>query len=118
MAPIAAFFFIVAIDFSRVFYYSTTLDNCARNGAYCGSNTASSQMPYDSVQQAAIADGSNFNPPLTTDNVSVSYTYDAQQNPTTITVTLTYPFTTMINYPGIPTTVNLVRQVEMPIAPP
>jgi hypothetical protein len=115
VAPVAAFVFVVAIDFSRIFYYTTILDNCARNGALYGSNTANWQMPYNSIQLAAIADGSNLSPALTTDNVSVSY--DNPTTPTTITVTITYPFTTMINYPGIPSAVNLSRSVEMAMAP-
>jgi Flp pilus assembly protein TadG len=117
IAPVAAFLFVVAVDFSRIFYYSTTLDNCARNGALYGSKASNSQMPYSSIEQATIADGGSLSPAMTTDNVHVSYTYDAQLNPTTITVQVTYPFTTMFTYPGVPSMVNLIRQVEMPIAP-
>src|SRR5262249_60739649 len=33
LAPFLAFLFVIAIDWSRVFYFSLVVDNCARNGA-------------------------------------------------------------------------------------
>jgi hypothetical protein len=73
-------------------------------------------MPYSGVAQAAIADGANLNPPLSTDNVTVTNGTDANGNPN-VTVTVNYTFNTITNYPGLPNTVNLTRSVEMRVAP-
>jgi Flp pilus assembly protein TadG len=116
LLPILMFLLLVAVDYARIFYYSLTIENCARNGAQFACNTSNYQMPYSSIQQAAIADGGNLNPPLTTANVSVANGTDANNNPT-VTVTVSYTFQTITGYPGLPSTVNLVRSVEMRVAP-
>jgi Flp pilus assembly protein TadG len=124
--PLLMFLFVIAIDYARILYYSLTIENCARNGAQFASNifnnqsaNSNSQMPSsynNSIPQAAIADGVNLNPPLTTANVTVSNGTDANNNPT-VTVTVNYTFQTVTNYPGLPSTVNLVRSVTMRYAP-
>src|SRR4051812_16370068 len=38
LLPFLAFLFVIAIDWSRVFYYSLVVDNCARNGAVYSSD--------------------------------------------------------------------------------
>jgi Flp pilus assembly protein TadG len=116
LLPLLMFLLVIAIDYGRIFYYSLTLENCARNGALLGSNVSSYQTPYGSIQQAAIADGANLDPPLTTDNVAVANGSDANNNPT-VTVTVSYSFQTITGYPGLPRTVNLSRSVEMRVAP-
>ena len=118
LTPLLAFLFVITLDFGRIFYYTTTLDNCARNGALAGTNTANAQMPYASIAAATVADGASLSPPLTSSNVTVSYTYDVNNKATTITVQVNYSFTTFIAYPALPGTVNVMRQVEMAIAPP
>src|SRR5690349_9373587 len=40
LLPFLAFMFVIGLDFARVFYFSITLTNCARNGAYYGSQDA------------------------------------------------------------------------------
>ena len=39
LLSILSFLFVVCIDFARVFYFSLTLKNCARNGAYYASDS-------------------------------------------------------------------------------
>ncbi len=116
LLPLLVFLFLIAIDYARIFYYSLTLDNCARNGALYASNAFNYPMPYTSVAQAAIADGTNLNPPLTASDITVANGTDANGNPC-VTVTINYTFQTVTNYPGLPSSVNLVRSVEMRVAP-
>ena len=73
-------------------------------------------MPYSSIAQAAIADGANLNPPLTASDVTVSNGTDANGNPN-VTVTVSYTFRAITKYPGLPSTINLTRSVEMRVAP-
>lgn len=116
LLPLLMFLFVIAIDYGRIFYYSLTLENCARNGAVFGSNVSNYSTPYSSIQQAAIADGANLTPPLTTDDVAVANGNDADNNPT-VTVTVSYSFRTITGYPGLPRTVNLSRSLAMRVAP-
>lgn len=116
LLPVLMFLLMMAVDYARIFYYSLTIENCARNGAFFACNASNYQMSYSSIQQAAIADGANLNPPLTTANVNVANGIDANNNPT-VTVTVNYTFQTITGYPGLPNTVNLVRSVEMRVAP-
>lgn len=116
LLPLLTILFLIATDYARVFYCSLTLENCARNGALCACNAFNYPMPYSSIAQAAIADGSNLNPPLTGSNVTVSNGTDANGN-ASVTVTVSYTFQTITNYPGLPSAINLTRSVEMRVAP-
>ncbi len=49
LLPFLCFLFVIAVDFARVFYFTLTLQNCARNGAYYASN-------YPGIYSYASAD--------------------------------------------------------------
>lgn len=113
LLPLLCFLFVVAIDFSRVFYYSVTITSCARNGAlYASDPVAAAESPYTSTQQAALAEASGLSPQPT---VSSATGTDADGHPSA-TVTVSYPFQTITNYPGIPATLTLTRSVQMRVA--
>jgi Flp pilus assembly protein TadG len=121
MAPLLCILFIITVDFSRAFYCQLTLNDCARNGAHFAANLRSYQetgwvSPYDDATSAALAEGSNLNPPLTADQVSVVNGTGSDGNPNA-TVTVTYTFTTIMTYPGLNNTFNLKAKVSTRIAP-
>ena len=71
LLPFLAFLFVVAVDFGRVFYYSLTIENCARNGALYGSDPFEpAQSTYATVSDAALADAGNIQPPPTITSVN------------------------------------------------
>jgi hypothetical protein len=108
------FLFVIALDFGRVFFYSQVITACARNGALyaCDANTQA-KSPYASVEDAALASAAGLTPAPT---VSSSTTTDASGN-ACVQVTVAWQFQTITSYPGIPTTVDLVRTVQMRVAP-
>ena len=113
LLPFLAFLFVIALDWARIFYYSETVANCARNGALYGSDPYSSyKSPYTSVTQAALADASNLSPAPT-----VTSTSGSDSNGSYVEVTVSYPFQTVTNFPGVPASTNVVRTVRMNIAP-
>jgi len=119
--PFLVFIFLIAVDFSRVFYHSLTIANCARNGAVFASQVNNSKSwqngtAVTSIQQAALADGGNLNPPLISNDISVSQGLDADGN-SCVTVSVSYTFQTITDFPGIPNSTNLVRKVQMRVAP-
>lgn len=110
--PFLMFLFIVTVDFARVFYYSQTLANCARNGALYGSNLVTAQSPYTSIEQAALADATNLSPQPT---VTSSTGTDTAGNPY-VKVTVAWDFHTIASLPNVPSTVSLSRSSQMRVA--
>ena len=114
LLPLLGFLLVATVDYSRLFFYSVRLTNCARNGALYGRSSAFDPLsPYASLQQAALADVAD----LPIQPVVTSTTGVGLGGQSYIEVKVTYPFTTFAKYPGIPSTVNLERTVRMPIAP-
>jgi Flp pilus assembly protein TadG len=113
LLPFLAFLFVIAVDWARIFYYSVIVTNCARNGAlYLSDPTPRSASPYTSVAQAALADAPNLNPSPT-----VTSTSGSDSSGPYVEVTVSYPFRTVTNFPGVPTNTTLVRTVRMSVAP-
>lgn len=111
--PLLVFIFVVAVDFSRLFYYSVTLTNCARAGAmYASDPTTSAESPFASAQAAALADATNLNPAPT---ITTLYGADATGKPYA-EVSAAYTFRTITGFPGIPNEVNLTRTVRMTVS--
>ncbi len=109
LLPFLAFLLVVAVDYARVFYYSLTITNCARNGALYGCDPVTAQQSaYTSVEEAALADASNLQP---TPTVSSKTVPDAGGDQ--IEVTVNYTFNTITKYPGVPNTLDLSRTVRM-----
>jgi hypothetical protein len=114
LLPFLAFIFVISVDWARVFYYSMIIDNCARNGAlYASDPLAAAQSPYTSVTQAALADAGNLNPQPT---VSSTNGVDKDKNPYT-EVNVSWTFSTVTNYPGVPNANTLSRTVRVRVAP-
>jgi Flp pilus assembly protein TadG len=111
LLPVLTFLVIVAVDFGRAFYYQVTITNCARNGALYASDPASPlRNTYTDYKQAAIADGQNLNPPLTTNQVSSTSGTDGYGS--YVEVTVQYSFSTVTSYLGF-NSVSLSRKVRM-----
>lgn len=114
LLPFLCFGFLVVFDFCRVFYYSVAVSNCARNGALFGSADKSHAVDTNGILATAKTDAGN----LTLTQLGVSSSTDSSSNPTRVDVTVTYPFTTITQYPGIPRQTNLSRTVRMSVLPP
>jgi Flp pilus assembly protein TadG len=113
LLPFLAFLFVIGIDFARVFYYSVTVTNAARNGAVYGSQDAAHVADTAGIQAAALADATNLSPAPA---VSSTTTTDADGNPC-VQVTAAYTFRMITSYAGIPGSFDLSRTVQMRVAP-
>ena len=110
LLPLLAFLFVIAVDFGRVFYFSVTLQNCARAGAlYASDSYVADESPFANVEEAALADATDLSPAPTimtqdgTDSGGRSY----------VEVTAAYPFRSITQFPGVPQQTNLTRSVRM-----
>jgi Flp pilus assembly protein TadG len=113
LAPFLAFLFVIALDFARVFYYTMIVTNCARNGAYYGCNDTSTALNNDAIKAAAKKDAANLD--LT--NLNVTPTPNSSTSPTSLDVNVTYTFTTITRYPGVPSSLTISRTVRMKVSP-
>jgi Flp pilus assembly protein TadG len=113
LLPLLVFLFVIAADFARVYYFSLTLQNCARAGAlYASDPFVADESPFASYQAAALADAKNVTPQPT---ISKKDGADAIGRPY-VEVTAAYSFKTITGFPGVPNQVNLQRSVKMYVA--
>jgi len=109
LLPLLCFLFVITVDFARVIYFTVTITNCARNGAVYGSSTPIAANDTSGIQTQAQMDAGNLD--LTQLNVSSS------TDSSSVTVTVTYPFSTITNYPGVPSNLTISRTVQMRVSP-
>jgi Flp pilus assembly protein TadG len=112
--PLLAAFFLFTVDFARLYYHYTVVTNCARAGAlYAADPTAAAESPYADYKAAALADAADLpTEPSVTSNSGV----DADGN-AYVEVTVSYPFATVGDYPGLPNPINVTRTVRARVAP-
>jgi Flp pilus assembly protein TadG len=132
LAPFLAFLFVIAIDWARIFYYSITVRNCARNGAMYLSlqqSAKTTSKPYtDSgyvnlyansktpVTDAALADATNLTPTPTVTSTTGSDTYG---NYVEVTVSYTFHSVTHFSVANfvVPASTNVTSTVRMYVPP-
>ena len=114
VTPILTFVFVAGVDYARLFYASQIVTNCAYNGAVYGSRaTVDPSSQYGSLQAAALADAANLSPTPTVDSTTG---VDTNGN-SYFEASVSYPFQTVIPWPGIAEPTLLKRTVRMQMAP-
>jgi Flp pilus assembly protein TadG len=112
LLPFLGLIFVVTLDFGRIFYYTLTIENAARNGALWACDPYAPTMSYSTLQDAVKADASNLSPAIVDGNINSSNGTDPKGN-AVVSVTVSYDFTLITNYPGIPNPYTVTRTVEM-----
>ena len=108
--PVLAFLFQITADYSRLFFALATLSDSARAGAMYYATTATTS----SIQAVALADTTNLSP---TPTVTSTAGTDSAGN-STVTVTVSYPFSTLTSITGVASPATLSRSVTMMPNPP
>jgi Flp pilus assembly protein TadG len=113
LLPFLLFLFVIAVDWGRIFYCSQIVENCARNGAIYSSDLYSlTHSPYASLTAAALADAPDLTPQPTVTSSSGSDSYGNY-----VSCTVSYPFQTLTNFPGVPQSTPIVCTVKVYQAP-
>jgi TadE-like protein len=123
LLPLLAFIFVAGVDFARAFYYGMALDGCARNGALFGRISAGDpSSPFATVEAAVLSDAAaNGLSPAPTVAVGYGsaaggpYTSISRVSPGYVQVTVSWPFTTLSRFPGVPSETTLTRTCRMPV---
>lgn len=105
--PVLLILLLGAVDFGRLYYASVTVTGAARNGAQYAS-----ENPDDTagIRAAALEDAGVLNPQPT---VTVSGPDSDPAGGRYIGVRVTHTFRTLVPWPGIPSSVDISRQVVM-----
>jgi Flp pilus assembly protein TadG len=125
--PVLAIILVVAADFGRLFYTHLEVINAARAAAQYGSNSVVTAADSTGMVAAAKQDGVNVSNltvtasqctcgTATTSVPACSSTYcanDPQGN--YVVVNAQAPFSTIVKYPGLPTSVTLKSQAVMQV---
>ena len=110
LLPFLAVLLVLAVDWSRIFYCSVTIENCARNGAMYVSDPYSAVLsPYATMIDAALADAPNLSPQPTVS----SATGTDSDNHAYVECTVKYDFKTLTRLPLIPQTSTVTRTVRV-----
>ncbi|HSQ57446.1 MAG TPA: TadE/TadG family type IV pilus assembly protein [Gemmata sp.] len=113
LLPFLAYIFVIGVDWARLLYYTITIENCARSGAqYASDPTTASESAFTSVTDAALSSAPGLSPTPTV--LSAPETVDGRPS---VRVTVSMPFKTITNFPGVPRSETLVRSVSMRIVP-
>lgn len=108
LAPLLVFLLVIGVDWARVFYYTVTVNDCSRNGAaYLADPTVAGSSPYASYSEAALA-GTSLSPTPT-----VTSREGSDGNGAWVEVTVAYPFKTVTNFPGVPSSTTVQRTIRM-----
>jgi Flp pilus assembly protein TadG len=129
LLPFLCFLLVIAIDYARLFYFAVTVQNCARNGAYYASDYPNNSYLYNDIygyanlNDAILRDAGNLSPAPTYQvmyGTSTAGPFDQSTKPTGdcyVQVTVNWTFTSLTNFPLLPSTVTLSRSAVMEVAP-
>jgi Flp pilus assembly protein TadG len=114
--PVLVLLMLGAIDFGRVFFAYISVTNAARNGADYASFSSVAANDLTGIRAAVVGDTgdllntSDSNPQVT------STTGTDSQGRLYADVTVTYAFSTIFPWPGLPDTVDVSRTVTARVA--
>ena len=116
LLPILVLLVLGTIDFGRVYFAYVSVTNGARNGADYAASHCSLSCDEDGIRNAVVADTSDLpNTSPTNPSVSAATGTDSQGRLYS-DVTVTYAFSTLFPWPGIPESIDVGRTVTARIA--
>lgn len=128
--PVLILLLLAAADFGRLFYTWIAVNNAARAGAQYGSQTLTNAANTSGMQLAATTDGSNITGLTATASQCTCVTtgtsvptcagsnYNCANAPqaTFVEVDTQATFNTIVNYPGIPSSITVRGTAIMQVA--
>lgn len=114
--PLILLFALGTADFGRIAYYHQIVCNAARTAAESGAIrkfTPATQATWeDGVYQAALAEIESI-PNFNSNDLSYELSVDVDGDGMAIVdVRISYTFRTSMRWPGLPSEVNLARQIQ------
>jgi Flp pilus assembly protein TadG len=113
MAPLLMFFAVIGVDYARIFSRALILETASRNGCWYACQDATHAADTANIQAVALKDLTDVTPTPTV----TSSTYVGADGFTYVRVTCSMTFTTITNYPAVPSSSNLSRYTDMRVCP-
>lgn len=127
--PVLVLLLLAAADFGRLFYVWIAVNNAARAGAQYGSQTLTSAADTNGMKLAATTDGSNISGLTATASqctcvsgtsvtVCSGSNYNCTNAPqaTFVKVNTQATFNTVVNYPGMPSSITVKGTAIMQVS--
>ena len=112
IAPVLIILALGVIDYGRVYFAFVSVTNGARNGAHFASNSPSAAADITSIRDAAMGDMNELlNTSPSNPNVTSATGTDSQGG-LYADVTVTYTFSTIFPWPGLPSAFEVERTVR------
>jgi Flp pilus assembly protein TadG len=123
VAPVLILLLLAVADFGRVFFVSITLNNAARAGTQYGIQSPANAADVSGMQQAAQSDASSISGVAATasercecpdgSTQACDFSPACSDMRVYVEVDTTGSFQTLLNYPGIPSSISLTGKSVM-----
>ena len=116
ITPVLLLLLLGATDFGRVYFAHVSVTNAARNGADYAARGNQSAVDADGIREAALWDTNELLGTSETNPAVTSVTGTDSQGTEYSEVTVSYQFSTLIPWPGLPSSVTVERTVRSKVA--
>ncbi len=116
IAPVLIILMLGTIDYGRVYFAYVSVTNGARNGAHFASDSSTAAQDTDGIRTAVLGDTSDLLDTSSENPAVVVATGTDSQGRLYADVTVSYTFSTIFPWPGLPTSMNVERTVRSRVA--
>ena len=113
LLPLIVFFAVIGVDYARIFSRTMILETASRNAAYWACQDIDHANNTAGIVSVAQQDLTDVSPTPTV----TSRVYDGGDGFKYVRVTVSMPFDTVTNFPGVPRTSTLERTTDMRVLP-
>ncbi len=116
IAPVLIILMLGVIDYGRVYFAYVSVTNGARIGADYASGSATRAADTAGIKAAALGDTTDLLDQSPTNPEVTVVTANDSQGQLYADVTMTYTFSTLFPWPGLPTSIDIERTVRSRVA--
>jgi uncharacterized membrane protein len=113
LLPLIVFFAVIGVDYARIFSRTMILETASRNACYWACQDIDHANNTAGIVSVAQQDLTDVSPTPTV----TSRVYNGGDGFQYVRVTVSMPFNTVTNFPGVPNTSSLERTTDMRILP-
>jgi Flp pilus assembly protein TadG len=113
LLPLVMFCAVIGVDYARIFTRTMVLETASRNAAIWAAQDIDHANNKEAIKNVALKDLTDVSPtPVVTSEV-----YKGPDGWFYVKVTVTMPFDTVTEFPGVPKRSNLIRSTDMRVLP-
>jgi len=113
LLPLVMFCAVIGVDYARVFSRTMVLETASRNAAFYAAQDIDHAKNAAAIEAVALRDLTDVSPTPTV----TSRVYKGADGWDYVKVTVTMPFDTVTEFPGVPKHSDLTRSTDMRVLP-